>query len=447
MLLDPTQREQIIRLTAERSAALCRRATVLLGYDDGLTTREVARRAGLSPGRARYWRREFLRRGMEVFPVPEILGELACQTLPEEQLLTDESLSAAGETPPVKRKHHRHTVGKARQDDLLDLPFPQPRESPGVQPDDSLAEAGRKVMLFQFAEMLRHEEGTRLGADIEDLHKMRVATRRLRAAFDVFAQAYKPKVVKTHLKGLRLTGRLLGRVRDLDVFLEKANRYLADLPPEAGEGLAPLLDAWREERQAARQAMLSHLDSMDYLAFKRSFNLFLQTPGAGVAAFGGKEDDVIPSPRLVREVAPILIYTRLANVRAFDTILPNASLDQLHALRIEFKKLRYTLEYFHEVLGSEAGEVIGEIRRIQDHLGDLNDARVACQLLTAFLENWERQQMALPLNERQNPEAIVAYLAYQHAERHRLLTTFLQIWVRFNRSEIRRSLALGLSVL
>ncbi len=91
------------------------------------------------------------------------------------------------------------------------IPFPQPAEKIGILPDDSLAEAGRKVMRYHFAQMLRHEEGTRLGEDIEALHDMRVATRRLRAAFEVFGEAFEPDALKPHLKGLRATGRALGQ--------------------------------------------------------------------------------------------------------------------------------------------------------------------------------------------------------------------------------------------
>jgi CHAD domain-containing protein len=76
-------------------------------------------------------------------------------------------------------------------------------------------------------------------------------------------------------------------------------------------------------------------------------------------------------------LAPLLIYTRLASVRAFNAILPDASIEQLHGLRIEFKKLRYTIEFFREVLGEEARAVIDDLKALQDHLGDLNDAQGA----------------------------------------------------------------------
>ena len=316
-------------------------------------------------------------------------------------------------------------------------------KSPGIEPEDSLAEAGRKAMRYHFAEMLRHEAGTSLGEDIEALHDMRVATRRMRAAFEVFADGFEPKTIKAHLRGLRATGRALGRVRDLDVFMEKAGRYLETLPEEQRVGLDPLLNAWRGERDTGRAAMLEHLNGEGYATFKRKFLAFLAKPGAGARQLSR----AVPTPNLVQHVVPALVYTRLAAVRAYEPILGTASLEQLHALRIEFKQLRYTLEFFSEVLGEEAQEVIAVIKGLQDHLGDLNDANVACQILRAFLDEWDDRQAVLPVEQRQNPEPVVAYLAARHAERHRLMVTFRKAWQRFDRPELRARLASAISVL
>jgi CHAD domain-containing protein len=321
--------------------------------------------------------------------------------------------------------------------------LPEPFQSPGVLPGDSMAEAGRKVMLYHFAEMLSHEEATMLGENIEALHDMRVATRRMRAAFEVFSEAFEPAILKPHLKGLRMTGRALGQVRDLDVFMEKAQHYL-DAQPEADRsGLDPLLLAWGEQRENARAEMLAHLGGDIYRIFKQEFNLFLQTPGAGARPISQDQ----PVPTLVRDVAPALIYTRLASVRAFDKILQTARIEQLHALRIEFKKLRYTVEFFREVLGEQAKAVIDDLKKLQDHLGDLNDAEVATGILREFLDNWDARQSERLLDERQNPEAIFAYLTARHAERYRLIVTFGELWAYFNREEFRRNLAMAVSVL
>ena len=87
--------------------------------------------------------------------------------------------------------------------------------------------------------------------------------------------------MRTHLKGLRATGRTLGRVRDLDVFMEKAHHYLDSLPEEQRDGLRPLLHSWQQTHEDAREAMVKYLDSHEYQAFKLRFDHFLNTPGAG----------------------------------------------------------------------------------------------------------------------------------------------------------------------
>lgn len=324
-----------------------------------------------------------------------------------------------------------------------DMPLPLPLERTNLLAEDTLAEAGRKVFLFHFAQMLAHESGTRLGEDIEELHDMRVATRRMRAAFEVFGEAYEPKLIKTLLKGLRATGRALGHPRDMDVFMEKAHLYLNSLPEDQQAGLDPLLAAWEQERQSARQEMNVYLDSPGYVDFIERFNRFVQTPGLGALPVSTEH----PIPNRLREIVPILIYSRMASVRAFEPLLGNARIEQLHALRIEFKKLRYAVEYFREVMGPEAKYVIEVIKRLQDHLGELNDANVATQLLRQFLDDWDASQAGRPIAERQNPGGIIAYLAYQHAQRHELMITFQQAWDEFARPEFRQALATAIAVL
>jgi CHAD domain-containing protein len=315
------------------------------------------------------------------------------------------------------------------------LPFPTLRNTPGIQPSDSMAEAGRKVLYYHFARMLHHEPGTRLGEDIEALHDMRVATRRMRSAFDVFGDAFDSKAVKPHVKGLRRTGKALGRVRDLDVFLEKAGHFLHAAQNDHPPDISPLLNAWRAQRETARERMLIFLDGEKYQAFRQDFNIFVQTPGLGARI----PSETRPTPQRVTEIVPILIYTQMAAVRAYERVLAEATLEQLHRLRIEFKKLRYSLEFFREVLGPEARAVIQKIKAIQDHLGNLNDADVVCENVAQFLDGQGGENGGL--------EPVRAYLEARKNERQRLLDTFPEAWANFNRPELRENLAMAVAVL
>ena len=448
--LTEEQREQLERmLGADHNERWQRCARLLLLYDGGQPTRQVARSVGLSRSRTRYWRQQFLARGMAVFPGYAQPAVHETQPAPESRMesgpaeIASTPVGEQGGKSPQPETEPSSEGTLAADAWLLFIQAARALAAPGVLPDDPLAEAGRKVLRYHFGRMLLHEEGTRLGEDIEELHDMRVATRRMRAAIEVFADAFEPKTIGPHLKGLRQTGRALGRVRDLDVFLDKAENYLRAQSPELDPGLQPLLNAWRRERESSQGGLLAYLEGEKYRSFKLKFHEFVQTPGAG-ARQPAKNG---PAPRLVREIAPALIYTRLASVRAFDAILENASIEQLHALRIELKKLRYTVEFFREVLGNTASAVINDIKKLQDHLGDLNDAQVATELLKDFLTQWDKQQTSRPLLERQNPQAIMAYLAYQYEQRHHLMRTFQEVWSYFIRPEFRYNLALAVSAL
>ncbi|MDY6876196.1 MAG: CHAD domain-containing protein [Chloroflexota bacterium] len=321
----------------------------------------------------------------------------------------------------------------------------QPRKlkSPGILPDDPMSEAGRKALLFHFVRMLEHEPGTRLGEDIEELHDMRVATRRMRSAFRVFAPYFNPDALRPFLKGLRRTGRALGRVRDLDVLMERAQHYLAtevsEESPRPHDDLDALLEDWHGRRETARAKMLAYLDSKQYQRFVQGFGQFLATEGAGAPPPPISR----PVPHRVYQVVPALIYTRYEVVRGYEPMIESGSLDMLHALRIDCKRLRYALEFFREVLSSDVEKVVKEVVIVQDHLGNLHDADVACHLLIAFLHQWSRQEQ----RERINISGVTRYLVAKQNDLRALVDSFPETWRHFNRPEMRRQLALAVSAL
>lgn len=312
--------------------------------------------------------------------------------------------------------------------------------TPGISITDTLAEAGIKIWRYHFSEMICHEPDTRRGKDIEALHNMRVATRRLRASFKIFGNAFEPKILAPHLKGLRTTGQALGKVRDMDVFIEKVNVYKESLSARQQAQLQPLLTTWEAECAKARKKMIDYLDSEAYQQFQTSFSEFLQ--------FAHEHN--IPSGELkqhIHIIIPSLIYARLSCVMNYEAILPTITVPQLHTLRIEFKKLRYTIEFFREVLGKPAHKVIGTLKEIQNHLGDLQDADVACKQLIHWLKLWDEQQNSLPLLKRQGPDGILGYLSFQYAQRQHLMETFPAAWDTFTNETSQQALVDVLAVL
>ena len=168
-------------------------------------------------------------------------------------------------------------------------------KTPGVTADDHVAEAGRKVMRFHLARMLAREAGTREGKDPEELHAMRVATRRQRAAWRVFGASFRPGRTKRYRRGLREIASRLGTVRDLDVLLEAADAYRADLPVSEQRALEPLLADWRQHRDDARVLLIRELDSDGYRRWVDDYRDFVRTEG--VALMPGRSDPAASRPR------------------------------------------------------------------------------------------------------------------------------------------------------
>jgi len=314
---------------------------------------------------------------------------------------------------------------------------------PGLTPDDPMAEAGRKILRFHFQRMLQHEPGTREGKDPEALHDMRVATRRMRAAFRVFGPFFDPIVTRPHRRGLRLTAAVLGAVRDLDVLIGRLELTLAPLPVAEQASLEPLLSSWRKQRVAARGALLAYLDSRKYRRFVERFREFLESPGKGVLA--EPEDTVAPTQ--VRHLAAVQAWQRYAAVRAYETVLPAdpaanyeaLPITTLHALRIECKRLRYTLEFFREVLPPAVTPLIELVVKAQDHLGDLHDADVAIGLIRDFMER--RTRRAHRRQEEVDLSGADHLLRVKREEMARLLATFPPLWCELSGLQFRRDLA------
>ena len=258
-------------------------------------------------------------------------------------------------------------------------PKPGPRTI-GVVAEDSLPEAARKVLSFHFSKMQRREAGTRTGADAEDLHDMRVATRRMRAAWRVFDGAFKASKTKKLRRHLERLADRLGAVRDLDVLIEGLEAYCVTLAEEDRPGLEPLLSVWHRQRKAARTQLIGELDSDGYAAFVKEMDAFLEAGANAAAAIATPT-----APHRVRDRAASQIWAAYEAVRAYELVFTWADVETLHELRIASKWLRYTLEFFGETLGPDCERLLERVVALQDYLGCLHDADVATKLARDLL--------------------------------------------------------------
>ena len=288
---------------------------------------------------------------------------------------------------PAADEPHHHDVIPSSSDTLSDAgeaaATPDGRlivgRTPGVSADDHVAEAGRKVMRFHLARMLAREAGVRSGHDLEDVHAMRVATRRQRAAWRVFGAAFRPRRTSRYRAGLREIAARLGAVRDLDVLLDEADQYRADLPATEQRAMEPLLADWRSHRDDARVLLIRELDSDGYRRWVDDYRDFVRTEGAAVLPVGPTQ------PHRIRDTTASRIWAAYEQVRGYEPVLRWADVETLHELRIAGKWLRYTLEFVREALGDQSAPLIARVTVLQDHLGLMNDADVAASMARTFL--------------------------------------------------------------
>jgi len=248
--------------------------------------------------------------------------------------------------------------------------------------DETVAQAARVILAVQFEKLRSFEGAVRDEDDIDAIHDMRVASRRMASAVRLFRKYLPAKKVKKLRPTLEEVRDLLGAVRNLDVLRANLEDYCKGVSAGESAGLDAVSNAWRDARDAKQRELVKLLDSVDYEDWVARMDAFL------------KEKDKGDAPR-VSDVVPALIWKQYGTVRAYDARLKITSLEELHALRIDIKRLRYTLEFFREVLfpkqdsgeanGSKASAVIEPLVALQDHLGTLQDAVVAGQALTDFI--------------------------------------------------------------
>ncbi len=250
----------------------------------------------------------------------------------------------------------------------LDLgPFPGRSSLPLNAPAQQVVGA---ALAKQHAELVAHDPGTRLGADAEDLHQMRVATRRARA----FLRAARPLIDQEWADELRSElgwlGSALGPARDLDVLVERLRSQISNLGSE-GAALRRLLDGLERRRRKARASAVAALSEKRYLALLDR----LEDPQPPPASSGA-------SATLAELWWAEFVRTR----RRFEKLDRRSSDDELHAARIRVKRTRYAAELAANELGAPGERFVDAAKQLQDVLGEHQDAFVAEEHIRVWAE-------------------------------------------------------------
>jgi CHAD domain-containing protein len=138
------------------------------------------------------------------------------------------------------------------------------RRIPGLGADDPYAAAAAKIVEVRVGELIDHARGVLDVGDIERVHDMRVATRRLRAALEIFEACFPRGQLKAGLRQVKALADALGERRDRDVAIAALEDIAASLAAPDRPGVETLIARLRAE-QAAANAALARFVSADHL--------------------------------------------------------------------------------------------------------------------------------------------------------------------------------------
>jgi CHAD domain-containing protein len=208
--------------------------------------------------------------------------------------------------------------------------------------------------------------------DIEGVHDMRVASRRLRSALRDFAPYFNKR--KSPRKQLREIARALGAVRDEDVAIVALKKLRKLAKEEVADGIKQIIDE-RRRRQAMAQEKLTLAISDEAISqLQEEFTAWLQS-AAAVRAKNSKDGS--PSSLTFRMMGREVIlsqYRELDN-RGASLFCP-FEVEPLHQMRIAAKRLRYSIELFSHCFGYRLTDFAKEIAVLQTSLGELHDGDV-----------------------------------------------------------------------
>ncbi len=241
---------------------------------------------------------------------------------------------------------------------------------------------GAERLQIRINAFVREVEGVRAGTDPESVHRMRVASRRLRSTLPLFSSCFPDRKFRRWVKDLRVITRALGKARDTDVQLLFLDQYERDGLSGSGDrsGIMRIRTCLTELRKAEQDTILSALASLEERGTLQELSAAVHNVITNDHRHTGTG---IKRGRQVFKMAGLRIREKLTALLAFDSVVHDPlDVQGHHAMRIAAKRLRYTLEVFRPLYKSRLKPIIASLKHLQEILGELHDCDVWIQQLS-----------------------------------------------------------------
>lgn len=141
----------------------------------------------------------------------------------------------------------------------------------GLAAEDSVMQAAVKILWTRFEDMWALRDAVLKDFDVDGVHDMRVASRRLRTAMQTFKPCFPRRSYREHYDAIRALADLLGEVRDRDVLLEELDGDVERLAPDERSGVEGLIAELRLQQEHHRAGLRALLEKLDRDAYDRDF--------------------------------------------------------------------------------------------------------------------------------------------------------------------------------
>ena len=279
---------------------------------------------------------------------------------------------------------------------------PKSAKSPELTAGMSCREAALRSFAFYFQNFLWNEKGARIGNDPEFLHYLRVASKRLRVALNVFKKYFPEENIARYKSELKSLAQIFGKARDTDVYLEflsdKASKILL---PEDLPVFNKYENFFLRRKKLRQKRVLKKMDSEDYRRFVKEFENFISH--SSVSGHGETEPPVsgIIDPAIMTKFERLLEHSKKLNLKSSNS--------KLHKFRIKCRKLRYKTEIFLRITGSCGEELDRRLIELQRSLGSHHDAVTAGIKLKSYLKShkeYSKSRTLKKLRKLQNARAL-----------------------------------------
>ena len=294
------------------------------------------------------------------------------------------------------------------------------------QKNTSYCKFGSEIVLKLLQVFEGQFEGVIKSEDIEYVHKMRVTSRRLRAALPLFRFCYPAKDFKKWLSQIKKVTRLLGEARDLDVQIAFVEQYLKTPKPTSERNcVRMLLNDHNYRRKSIQSSVVNGLEKLEASGvldnIRKSCEQIITVQSN--AAF---------DPTQVLEKAHWHICFRLDDFLSMEKFvyLENKKLKH-HEMRIYAKKLRYTMEVFAPQYKNKLAKEIETIKAFQDILGEMHDCDVWIDYIPKFIN---KSKTKISSKEKKKTDitkveqAFLNFLDYVKEKRKEHYSQFVLLW-------------------